>query len=219
MRTCCFSTTTRPTAPAQFLDELATEKPSPAGDPSTGKTGDRQRTRRRHHLGLRARLHAAGDDGLRLHPFAQRRAATARGAGGVRGRGRLPLDASRQPGGMERLTGSFSPAWATFSRASCCKMPYDATGAFRVYDLSRIPRHIFTRVAAADTPSFSRAFPVDTKRLQSCARSRFRCRSGPTVIPRCGLPMREQRGKDREAVLMPRFSTRSNSACPSRSRN
>ena len=28
------------------------------------------------------------------------------------------------------------------------KMPYDATGAFRVYDLSRIPQHVFMRVAA-----------------------------------------------------------------------
>ncbi len=28
------------------------------------------------------------------------------------------------------------------------KMPYDATGGFRVYNLTRIPRHIFTRVAS-----------------------------------------------------------------------
>ncbi len=57
------------------------------------------------------------------------------------------------------------------------KMPYDATGAFRVYDLIRIPRHIFNRVAAAGYAFFFES-------LFLLIRNGFVVREVPIVLPK-----------------------------------
>ena len=57
------------------------------------------------------------------------------------------------------------------------KVPFDATGAFRVYDLTRIPRHIFTRVTAKGYAFFFES-------LFLLIRNDYRVREIPIVLPK-----------------------------------
>jgi dolichol-phosphate mannosyltransferase len=57
------------------------------------------------------------------------------------------------------------------------KVPFDATGAFRVYDLTRIPRHVFNRVTAQGYAFFFES-------LFLLIRNGYRVREIPIMLPK-----------------------------------
>ncbi len=134
-----------PDGTGRILDDLATRDPRLMVIHRTGKLGIGSATRRRHQLGLRPRLRAAGDDGLRFHAHAVGHPAAAGTGRQVRRGRRLPLAEVRQSAGLNALR-RFLTNFGHFLTRVLLGMPYDATGAFRLYNLQRVPRNLFAAV-------------------------------------------------------------------------